>query len=173
MKYLEIRRHTMRLKPGVHISPEGVALAKKVGGSMGPFARVVTSCLPRAQETAVAMGFAVDEAIEILGDFPENLKGEIDWDAPFATLRESLLRSKKVAGFAMTLLQALCKIMEHSPEEQRALVISHGGLIELALVAGFPETDVSSWGADFGFCEGAVISFDNERFEGIRFIRVA
>lgn len=61
MRVLEVRRHTMRSKPGKHLSQAGVSLARHVGETMGSFDRVVTSTLARAFETAIAMGFAVDE----------------------------------------------------------------------------------------------------------------
>ena len=56
MRYLEHRRHSMRVQPGQHLNQAGVALARRVGETMGPFALVVTSTLPRAYETAIAMG---------------------------------------------------------------------------------------------------------------------
>jgi hypothetical protein len=40
-------------------------LARTVGESMGPFAYVHASASPRAVETAVAMGFAVDDTVEL------------------------------------------------------------------------------------------------------------
>ena len=61
MKTIEIRRHSIRSNPGVHLNQQGVTLARLVGQNLGPFDRVVTSTLPRAFETALAMGFAVDE----------------------------------------------------------------------------------------------------------------
>src|SRR5687768_3727441 len=92
MPTLEIRRHSIR-KPGggSQLSQEGVDLARRVGTGLGPFARVVTSVVPRARETAIAMGFAVDHEIVTLGTDP-GLYAEastVDWGAaphPFAEL---------------------------------------------------------------------------------------
>jgi hypothetical protein len=39
-----------------------------VGQSIGPFAYVVVSDIPRTLETALAMGFAVDECMPMGGD---------------------------------------------------------------------------------------------------------
>lgn len=83
MKYLEVRRHSMRMKPGIHLSQDGVALARRVGDHMGPFARVVTSTLPRAYETALAMGFAVDVQEGQLNTLGQAVSDEISWDAGF------------------------------------------------------------------------------------------
>ncbi|MBZ0278386.1 MAG: hypothetical protein K8I60_19725, partial [Anaerolineae bacterium] len=71
MRYLEMRRHTIRIKPGQHLSQAGVTLARRVGETIGPFDRVITSTIPRAYETAIAMGFAVDEQLDELGTMDE------------------------------------------------------------------------------------------------------
>ncbi len=60
MKFIEDRRHTMRTKPGQDLSQAGVALARRTGEKLGPFEHVATSTVPRAFQTAIAMGFAVD-----------------------------------------------------------------------------------------------------------------
>jgi broad specificity phosphatase PhoE len=80
MRWLEVRRHSLTKKDagrgrGSHLSAEGVALARLVGGSLGPFARVVASASPRAVETAVAMGFAVDDTVELPSGY---VPGEVD-----------------------------------------------------------------------------------------------
>jgi broad specificity phosphatase PhoE len=46
----------MRRKPGAHLSQDGIELARLVGETSGPFSLVVTSPIPRAIETAIAMG---------------------------------------------------------------------------------------------------------------------
>ena len=58
MRTLEVRRHTHRNAPQPHLSQLGVDLARQVGDEMGKFDRVVTSTVPRAFETALAMGHA-------------------------------------------------------------------------------------------------------------------
>ena len=66
MKILEVRRHSIRSPLSDHLNQSGVTLARLVGQNIGPFDRVVTSTLPRAFETAIAMGFAVDEQNELM-----------------------------------------------------------------------------------------------------------
>jgi hypothetical protein len=80
MRWLEVRRHSHTKKGtaggrGSHLSAQGVALARLVGGSLGPFAYVVTSASPRAVETAVAMGFAVDDMVELPSGY---VPGEVE-----------------------------------------------------------------------------------------------
>ena len=43
LRIIEHRRHTLRVKPGQHLSQAGVDLARAVGEGMGPFDLVVTS----------------------------------------------------------------------------------------------------------------------------------
>lgn len=67
MKTLEIRRHSFRKQgAGSQLSQEGVDYARRLGAAMGPFAYIVTSVVPRARETAIAMGFAVGQEIVTL-----------------------------------------------------------------------------------------------------------
>ena len=75
MRSLVVRRHSLRSPGGVHLSPEGVHQARRVGRFSGNFDRVVTSPKPRARETAEAMGFPVDAELELLGSLPEPLGG--------------------------------------------------------------------------------------------------
>jgi hypothetical protein len=80
LRTLEVRRHTMRLIPDHHLTQAGVELARRIGESTGPFQRVITSTLPRAFETALAMGFAVDEQNEVLSQLAPDVEDEIAWN---------------------------------------------------------------------------------------------
>jgi hypothetical protein len=70
MRWLEVRRHSITKKSGARgprsqLFQEGVDLARLVGRSLGSFAFVVTSASPRAIETALAMGYAVDDTADL------------------------------------------------------------------------------------------------------------
>ena len=67
---LKVRRHRIReMTGGSQLSQEGVELARRIGQQVGPFSLVATSVVPRAWETGIAMGFAVDhELITLSGD---------------------------------------------------------------------------------------------------------
>ena len=97
MRYLEVRRHAIRTQPGEHLSQAGVDLARRVGEGMGPFDRVVTTLAPRAFETAIAMGFAVDEQS---GEFPmmdEAGEAEVAWDSGYAVWSRAVGRGGAAA----------------------------------------------------------------------------
>jgi broad specificity phosphatase PhoE len=83
MKRLEVRRHSFTKKGearsrGSTLSAEGIQLARDVGSTMGPFAYVVASQIPRTLETALAMGFAVDVLVEMGAGGWDEATSEID-----------------------------------------------------------------------------------------------
>ena len=61
MRAIERRRHTMRVKPGDTFPKRASTSRGAFGETMEPYELVVTSPVARAFETAIAMGFAVDE----------------------------------------------------------------------------------------------------------------
>ncbi|MFI7464591.1 hypothetical protein [Nonomuraea sp. NPDC049646] len=52
-----------------------------------------------------------------------------------------------------------------------ALLVGHGGAIELALAACFPDASHDSWGTPFAHCDGARLGFADGRFVSIEFHR--
>jgi broad specificity phosphatase PhoE len=147
MRWLEVRRHSRTKKGaarslGSSLSAEGVSLARLVGESLGPFASVVTSASPRAIETAVATGFAVDDTVE----FPSGyVPGEVEhhdqwrWPRPYRTYAELLRRGLGLAIVAESHRRIWTAVVEAVPDGAAALVIAHGGGIEPRLVACLPD----------------------------------
>jgi broad specificity phosphatase PhoE len=172
MRYLEVRRHTMRTRPGKHLSQAGVALARDVGGQIGPFDRVVTSGLPRAFETAIAMGFAVDEQVEELGTMPDAVDQEVDWSAGFPAFAAAVTRGKATARYARALAKVFREIVGAVQDGGAALVISHGGIIEAGTVGCLPDADHVAWGRALDYCEGVRLSFDNGAFTAAEILRL-
>jgi broad specificity phosphatase PhoE len=179
MRWLEVRRHSLTKKDaargrGSHRSAQGVALARLVGKSLGPFAYVVTSSSRRAVESALAMGFAVDDTVELPSGYPP---GEVEhhdqwrWAQPYRTYAELIGRSGGLAEVAEAHRVSWARVVEAVPEDAAALVVCHGGGIEPGLVACLPDADHGSWGAPFGHCDGARLSFETGRFMGVRFHR--
>lgn len=161
MRVIEHRRHSMRAKPGQHLSQQGVDLARAVGEGMGPFHLVVTSSLPRAYETAIAMGFAVDEQVPWLSNLPDGFEDEVPWDAGISRIAAVArsLPEGAVAQFARKLAAFHRDLAARLPENGRALVISHGGIVETSAVGCKPDEDYTAWGPAFGYCEGVRMYF--------------
>jgi broad specificity phosphatase PhoE len=180
MRWLEVRRHSLTKKGtargrGSHLSAEGVALARLVGESLGPFASVVSSASPRAVETAVAMGFGVDDAVELPSGY---VPGEVDhheqwgWPRPYRIYAELLGRGGGLATVAEAHRRIWTGVVEAVPDGAAALVVAHGGGIEPGLVACLPDADHELWGAPLGHCDGARLGFDEGRFVTVEFSRV-
>jgi hypothetical protein len=120
MRWLEVRRHSLTKQDaarghGSHLSAEGVALARLVGASLGPFASVVTSASPRAVETAVAMGFAVDDTVDLPSGY---VPGEVEhhdqwrWRRPYRTYAGLLGRGGRLAAVAEAHRAAWTRVVE-------------------------------------------------------------
>lgn len=171
MRTLEIRRHTHRNVPQPHLSQLGVDLARRAGEGLGKFDRVVTSTIPRAFETAIAMGYAVDEQIEQLGLMTEAVTATTKWNAGFTAWRLAAQSSPIVARYTQVMADVLRAIVRTLPDEGRALIISHGGIVEASVVGCVPVSTSFADDAACGYCEGARLVFNGEvvsRFEILR-----
>lgn len=178
MPTLEIRRHSLRKKTGgSQISQEGVELARRIGASMGPFEVVATSVVPRARETAIAMGFAVDQEVVTLGRDP-GLYAEAEAAAldrtptPFVTLAQAIEAGGAYHLYAHSVAALWRDLMTPLRPDQSALVVGHSGELEAALVGCVPEADYAGWGGMFGPCEGARLTFTN-RFTEVEILRLS
>jgi len=172
MRTIEHRRHTMRGKPGQHLTQAGVTLARRVGETIGPFDRVITSPAPRAFETAIAMGFAVDEQLDALAEMGSAADAEIRWPASFGEIALAMRRGGAAAKFGKKLARLLRDIALALPDGGAALVISHGGIVEASAVACLPDADHAAWGDHCGYCEGVRLYFDGDRFVRGEILRV-
>jgi broad specificity phosphatase PhoE len=154
MKTIEIRRHSIRTKPGQHLSQQGVTLARQVGQDLGPFDHVVTSTAPRAFETAIAMGFAVDEQNELMSTYGVYVEWEVSWPSTPTQYAKAVRKDGAAAQYSYQLAHIYRQLADDLPEGGSALVINHGGVLELGAVACLPDADHASWGEHFGYCEG-------------------
>jgi broad specificity phosphatase PhoE len=162
----------MRSIPGVHLSKEGVALARRIGQEIGPFERVVTSTLPRAFETAIAMGFAVDEQVELMSTYGDAVEQEVPWPQSFAAYAKAVKRDKAASRYAQQLAKYYSDLAASIADCQAALVINHGGIVELGVVAAFPDADYESWGDSVSYCEGARLSWQDGKCIYAELLRV-
>ena len=172
MKTIEIRRHSIRTKPGDHLSQQGVTLARWLGANLGPFERVVTSTLPRAFETAIAMGYAVDKQNELMSSYGIDVEREVPWPQSFAAYSKAVKRGGAAARYAHQLAAFYSKLAGHLVDGRAALVINHGGVLELGVVACLPDTDHKSWGDAVDYCEGARLFWEDGKCVNAEVLRV-
>ena len=173
MKTIEIRRHSIRSNPGVHLNQQGVTLARLVGQNLGPFDRVVTSTLPRAFETAIAMGFAVDEQNELMSRYGGAVEQEAPYPLSLAGYAEVFRKGKAAAKYANQLADVYVKLAHYLAEGRAALVVNHGGVAELGAVACLPDADHITWGSHFEYCEGIRLFWEDGKFVNGEVLRVS
>ncbi|MCL4507052.1 MAG: histidine phosphatase family protein [Chloroflexi bacterium] len=173
MRYLEVRRHSVRVKPGKHLSQAGVVLARRSGEGTGPFDRVVTSDPPRAYETAIAMGYAVDEQMKELASFDDEVDAEISSDPDMQGIARAVRKGKAAARQSKRMAKLWHSIVEGIPDGGRVLVITHGTLLELGAIGCLPDADHAAWGAAFDYCEGVRLSYDGAAFTDLVILRNA
>ena len=173
MRYLEVRRHTMRVKPGQHLSQDGVDLARRVGSQTGPFEFVITSTLHRAYETAIAMGFAVNDQLDDLCPMGQAIEAEVgSFDVGFGAYGQAYHRKSAIASFMRNQADLWQMIASSVTDGGSALLITHGGIVEAGAVGCLPQAGHAAWGPVIDYCEGARLSFNGERFVGIEILRV-
>jgi broad specificity phosphatase PhoE len=179
MRWLEVRRHSLTKKGaargrGSHLSAQGVTLARAIGTELASVAYVVTSAAPRAVETAIAMGLAVDDTVELPSGY---VAGEVEfhqqwtWAQPYVRYAELIASGGGLAGVAQAHRAAWIGAVEQVDEGDVALFVGHGGAIEPALVACLPGADHQRWGRLFGHCDGARLGFADGRFVELDFRR--
>jgi broad specificity phosphatase PhoE len=157
--------------PSSHLSQQGIDLARKVGDTMGEFYHVITSTLPRAFETAIAMGFAVNETIKELGPFSSSVTQEVSWNSGFRHIAQAFQNNGATTLWVKSLTKIFFKIANKLPENGSALVISHGGIVEGSAIGCLPNNDFSSWDRSVNYCEGIKLSFKDGQFTSVKFLK--
>lgn len=173
-------RHSKRGE-GKGLSEEGRELARRARALLAPhYDLCVSSPKERARETTECLGFEryeIDEAFTVVNPWEpfdaEVMKLARDrgisplaacWDIPEA------LNYLKLQG--ETFLAAVKRIARKLPEEGRALIVSHGGILEAAALHGCPRYELSELGGEISFCEGVLFKFEGETLAGIEVKRL-
>jgi phosphohistidine phosphatase SixA len=170
-KTIEVRRHSLRRPPAPHLIQEGVTLARRVGETTGPFDRVVTSTAPRAFETAIAMGFAVDEQAELISTYGDAIDEILPYPQTFSEYHQ-LRRHPAVAKYLQKLSLFHEEIALSLPEGGAALVVNHGGVVEMSAIACVPDADYVGFGQPAECCEGVRLLWNDSKFVSVEPIRI-
>ncbi len=160
---------------GSHLSSEGVELAKRVGESLGRFDLVYARSIPRAVETAIAMGFAVDDTIDfacsyVPGEFEHHEQWE--WPHPYIEFKKRVTSStSRLATTAAMDCNRWVQIAQSLPAGGRGLIVSSGGSIEPVLVYCCLDSDMGSWGKPLSHCDAVTMVFDGTGLSSPQIIR--
>jgi len=163
---IEHRRHSKRKPPNPHLNSEGVLIARKIGETMGKFDYVMTSVSPRAIETAVAMGYAVDETVDFsstVKDLPGTPE-ELPEGTPFTEYRQRYESNKYFKEWGNRVKSLLMSHLSTIDLDKKILIISHAGIIEISTAVFLKSSDLSSLGRGVDICEGVRFEFDGNKF---------
>lgn len=156
MSVLEVRRHAER-GTGSPLTPAGEAAARALAGT--GYALVVSSPLDRAKRTAELVGGRLD-AVEP-GLLPDIGGAQVFGAMPtFADWRALLRAEPRARAFAEEQLATWARIASTVGPADRVLAISHGGIIELPIVALAERLTMPIDGPSFAPLEGARIGYE-------------
>jgi len=164
MPILEIRRHVERadLKNNESsLSPAGRTMAQAIAKRAGPYDLVLASPLPRAKETAQLIAGRLDATDpgllpEMGGVIGDRIFGEMRALADWA---EVLREREDARQFAAEQLLTWARLAARIGEKERALVVSHGGIIELPAITLAERLGARLEGASFGYGEGVLVTY--------------
>jgi broad specificity phosphatase PhoE len=166
MRELEVRRHSRRERPGQHLTRWGVAHARRIGANLGPFDRVVTSPLARCVETAVAMGFAVDEVDPRLagpdgrGETFPGFEG-FEGGAGRPGLAGLIAQGGPLAAFVREQAEVWQELALGLPDGGRGLVVGHGAAyLDGVALHLLPADAVLATGPLASYCEGFRLRYE-------------
>jgi hypothetical protein len=166
---LEVRRHSVRDIPDEHLSDRGRQLAADVGRTRGPFRLVVTSPVPRARETVLAMGFAPDEENALWFEVGD---GRVAWPVSFREMLDQLGVNPRAMELSGRFREAVRGLLARVRDGEAVLVVAHGGVPEL-VAASFCEPAMLDRLGPAGRCmEGVELAFEGEVCVGATDLRV-
>ena len=135
------------------------------------FPRIRPNRRPKCSRKRPILEFAVDEQSASLSDLPNGFEDEVRWDEGVSRFAEVVKNTPAgvVAQFARKLAALHTEIAARLPDNGRALVISHGGIVEASAVGCKPDEDYASWGPAFGYCEGCECTLAEPSARGSKF----
>lgn len=182
MKTVEVRLHSLRVKPHKGLSEAGVRLAEAAAESLGG-AYHAYCCAPskRCRETLEVLGFPTYEERAIYGALPEELdKFERDLLAQQIATSCRYMEGYLSIPDARAILQArgealardVRKIARCLREGGRALVIAHAETIELLAMAVRPDGAPGFPGGELRPLDGLAIDVVDGHVRQLRVIRL-
>jgi len=182
MKTVEIRRHSKRGE-GKGLSREGKKIAQKAAKTLSPpYALLISSPKKRARQTMEAFGFKdyrEDERfVTIQSPVIEKLEEKLQKTAqekgitPLAAFFLIGEAKKALRKWGKTYLDAVIDISKELRDNEKALIVSHGGSIEPAALLFFDEFDLSKIGGPLEYCEGIEFIIEDDKLADIKVIRL-
>jgi len=170
MATVEVRRHAERAGPtesGSALSPAGRAMAERLARRAPAYTVVAASPLPRAKETAIIVGGRLDLADPaLLPNLSQIVQVRtIEEYLPLlaAGERERALADEQAGAWARFAAAA---------GDGTALVVTHGGVIELAALRIAKAIGKDLRGNAFSYCEGVRVRYEDGKPTSLEVLRV-
>ncbi len=157
MKTAVILRHAQRQDLSdnqSHLAQAGIEQARAASAWCDRFDYVVTSPLPRAYETAIAMGFAVDRTQPQIQEHSEQIMNDVQWDGGYAGWATAYRSKPSIIAYTDHVGSLLREWLSKVPDGGSLLVVTHGGIVEAMAVGLAPGDDLVAMGAGAGYAEG-------------------
>lgn len=148
-------------------------MARRLRAPDRGFALVISSPRERARDTAIALAYRVDETDAVLDVAPDEALTQTQYD----TLRSAeavaeLLRTNPLARrFAEDQVSLWESLARRVPDGERALLVTHGGNIELPAVVLGTHLGASVGPFPLTYCEGMRVRYEQGRPVAIERLR--
>lgn len=177
MATVEVRRHAERAGPteaGSALSAAGRAMAERLARSAPAYAVVAASPLPRARETATIVGGRLDLADPaLLPDLSQIVQVRtIEEYVPLLADGERELALADEQAGAWARIAATADGRRSGATHATALVVTHGGVIELAALRIAKAIGKDLRGDAFSYCEGVRVRYEDGKPLTIELLRV-
>lgn len=183
MKWVELRRHSFRDDAG-NLSPKGREVAERAAMTLaGPYQVYYSSSKPRAIQTIEAMG---GHDVKVDDRFGLGWASKI---APFEPQAQAAMKEKGIGLLdayleipeiqailketAQEVLEAVIDVASRLPEGGKALVGTHGGTIEPAVLLALGDFHLKAVGKPLAECEGVRFLVDRGTIVGVEVLRLA
>lgn len=156
-------RHAHRIGKNPHISKNGLKKANKIGKKLPEFDKVLSSVSIRAVETAIALGFSIDETINFDDAEPKGSHSP-STERVFDTFEDFKRNIQNISYFKIyssNLVSLLSTKLHSNKDLNKILIISHGGVIEYSTIGFLPNVDYKSWGPVVDHCNGVKLIFED------------
>ena len=119
------------------------------------------------------MGYAVDQTCEELSTYGDEVSNELTYETlTFSEIKRLLLQKSQTLEFAKRQVYLLLELVQNIKEEQKLLLVSYGGIIEIPLLYMFMNEDHRKWGNLISYCEGYRIKFEGKAILSYEILRV-
>jgi hypothetical protein len=109
----------------------------------------------------------------LMSTYGSDVGREAPWPLSLAGYAESVRGAGAAAAYANRLVELYGRLIHYLADGRAALVINHGGVLELGAVAALPDVDHFVWGSHFDYCEGIRLFWEDGKFVDGEVLRVS